>query len=96
MEYNKDKTSLDLIKLSGKYTTGKTAFGIGYDLGKIESGKDRVDLNNFYANATYAFNSNLKAYGEIGYLSSDELEKAIKSSGADLGVNYTVGAEFSF
>ncbi|KIE21986.1 hypothetical protein SE23_07205 [Vibrio sinaloensis] len=90
------KASLDVAKLTAAYTIEKTTFALGADQGHVKANGQKVKLNNYYANVTYKFTDNVKAYSEVGYLNSDKLEKALKAEGAKLKLGYVVGLEVKF
>ncbi|KHT46704.1 porin [Vibrio sinaloensis] len=90
------KASLDVAKLTAAYTIEKTTFALGADQGHVKADGQKVKLNNYYANVTYKFTDNVKAYSEVGYLNSDKLEKALKAEGAKLKLGYVVGLEVKF
>ncbi|TVU57971.1 porin [Vibrio atlanticus] len=87
---------LELIKLTAAYTIENITYAIGTDRGVLSADGQDLKIYNYYANVKNKVNDNVSVYGEVGYLNSDKLEKALKSDNANLELGYVAGLEVKF
>lgn len=85
-----DKTDTDVVSLGVAYALNENVdFAVGYDWKEATTGATKVDADNVYANVTYGFHSNVKAYAEVGFYDDNKVNKSYDTQ-------YLVGMEVKF
>jgi len=96
---NTEVSDKNIYELTGTYTQDKNAFSLGYvytdedaSYSATSVSDTRGETNNLYGVVTHTFNSNVRAYAELGYYDVDYDTTA----DLDYEMAYTVGMEVKF